>query len=421
MRPLVLIGIMAAMVLPGNAADKVTVNQLDQMLAKYAVKSHDPAKKRNASSSDEIVDISDGDLLQQLDQDDEVLPQIARIELTERLSTLTMYRLVGKYNLGLHVQQALELLADRAALLKLPVGEQLSLPPPDLAAQQEMLKASRAYVLRELTHLPDFMATQTTARFDNSPPALKYYQAMTDGAGFHRVGNLQRQITFQDGKEVTDAARVAPDAERKNAGLESRGEFGTEAAVVMMDIEHGTSSFDHWEQSMAGPGAVFVYAVPREFSHYEVTDECQGHPSFRNTPGYHGEIALDPRSGSILRMTLEVESKASDPVSHVASVIEYGPVVLGNRRFICPLRSLTFMVEEANGCRNRNRKLDKPVTMINQTVFFNYHRFGSSTTMIVNSAENGPSPQDGAPDKQSVAAEKRQVAGPAVSTQNRQP
>ena len=420
MRSLVLIGIMAALVLPGNAADKVTVNQLDQMLAQHAAKPHQPKMKQNTASSDEIVDISDGDLLHQLDQDDELIPQIAGMELTERLSTLTMYRLVGKYNLGLHVQQALELLADRSALLKLPVSEQLSFPTPDAAAQQKMLNSSRAYLLRELSHLPNFMATQTTTRFDNSPSALKYYQAMNDGAGFHRVGNMQRQITFQDGKEITDVTRVAADAQRKDPGLESRGEFGTEAAVVLMDIEHGSIAFHHWEQSMTGPAAVFSYAVPRESSHYEVTDACRQHVSFHDTPGYHGEIALDPRSGSILRMTLEAESKTADPVSHIASVIEYGPVVLGNRRSICPLRSLTFMVEEANGCAHGNHKLEKPVTMINQTVFSNYHRFGSSTTMILNEADNGPVPQDGAHDKQSAAGEKNQT-GPAVSGQTRRP
>jgi hypothetical protein len=360
-------------------------------------------------------------LLQQLDQDDELIPRISAIELTERLSTITMYHLIGKYNLGAHVQQALEQLADRSALLKLPPGEQLNKPQPGAEARQAMLQQSRAYVLNELSHLPNFVANQTTTRFDDSPTTLKYFQTMTDHAGFHRVGTLQRKVTFRDGKEVTDGSLATNDAKQKDNGLESHGEFGTEAAVVLMDVEKGNIVFDHWEQSMAGPAAAFRYSVPRESSHYDVTDACLDHVSFHDIPGYSGEIALDPRSGAILRITLVAESKPGDPVSHVASVIEYGPVVLGNRRSICPLRSLTFMVEEANGCSSHgNHKLQKPVAMINQTVFSNYHRFGSSATIIFDEAQNGRMAPEGSQQKP-AAGEKTVPATPAASEPNRRP
>ena len=421
MRWLVLVGILAVLVSPGYAADKMTVGQLEQILAQHAAQPREPAKKQAAAASDEIIDISDGDLLHQLDQDDDLVPRIAGIDLTERLSTITMYRLVGKYNLGSHVQQALEQLADRSALMKLPPGEQLDKPQPDAEAQKAMLEQSRAYVLRELSHLPNFVAVQTTTRFDDSPTTLKYFQAMTDHAGFHRVGTLQRKITFRDGKEMTEGSPGANNAKTKDSGLESHGEFGTEAAVVLMDVEKGSVVFDHWEQSMAGPAAVYRYSVPRESSHYEVSNVCQDHVSFHDVPGYSGEIAVDPRSGAILRMTLVAESKAGDPVSHVASVIEYGPVVLGSRRSICPLRSLTFMVEEANGCAHGNHKLQKPVSMINQTIFSNYHRFGSSATMIFDEAQNGRATPEGSQQKPAAGGERVLPVAPAVSGPNRRP
>ena len=394
MRRLFLIGIFAALAMSADASEKMTVSQLEQIFAEHAAKPRQAAKKLSSGASEEIAAISDGDLLQQLDQDDEFLPKIAEIELTERLSTLTLYRFVGKYNLGAHVQQALEQLADCSALLKLPPAEQIPRAPLNAAEQQKLLQQSRAYVLRELSHLPNFMATQTTTRFDDSPVAMKYFQATADHAGLHRVGSSQRRITFRDGKELIDEGAGTEKAKRKDSGLESRGEFGAEAAVVLMDVEKGSIAFDHWEQSMAGPVAVFKYSVPREFSHYEVTGECQDHISFHDFPGYSGEVALDARTGAILRMVLVAESKPGDPVTHVASVIEYGPVVLGNRRSICPLRSLTFMNEEANGCGHGNHKLQKPVTMVNQTIFSNYHRFGSNVTMIFDEAGNNHSSQE---------------------------
>jgi hypothetical protein len=185
-------------------------------------------------------------------------------------------------------------------------------------------------------------------------------------------------------------------------------------------VEKGSIVFDHWELSMAGPAAVFQYSVPRESSHYEVTDACQDHVSFHDLPGYRGEIALDPQRGAILRMTVVAESKPGDPVTHVASVIEYGLVVLGNRRSICPLRSLTFMNEEVNGCGHGNHKLQKPVIMINQTIFSNYHRFGSNATMIFDEAGNShASPEK--PLEGPASGGEKSPGGPAASGQIKRP
>ena len=130
-RLLVLAAILATLVLPSYAAEKMTVSDLEQIIAQHAAQSHEPAKKHNSAASDEIPDIANGDMLQQLDQDDELLPRLSGIELTERLSTPKMYQLIGKYNLGVHMQQALEQLADRAALKNLPASELLNRPSPD--------------------------------------------------------------------------------------------------------------------------------------------------------------------------------------------------------------------------------------------------------------------------------------------------
>ena len=62
MRWLVLVGVLVALAEPGYAAEKMTVAQLEQMVAQHATRPREPAKKQNAAS-DEIIDISDGDLL----------------------------------------------------------------------------------------------------------------------------------------------------------------------------------------------------------------------------------------------------------------------------------------------------------------------------------------------------------------------
>lgn len=47
------------------------------------------------------------------------------------------------------------------------------------------------------------------------------------------------------------------------------------------------------------------------------------------------------------------------------------------------------MVQEARGCSRGSHKLQKPIEMVNQTIFSNYHRFGSSSTMIFDEADSG--------------------------------
>jgi hypothetical protein len=416
LRFLVFLGILAGLASPANAAEKMTVAQVEQILAEQVLKSH--GVKPQPTSQDEVAEIADSDLLPMVD--DGVLSRLADVELTERMSTLTLYRLVGEFKLGAHAQMVLQQIADRSALLNLPESEEIPQNAPDLEKQNALFNAARDYVFGKLSHLPDFVAMRTTSSFDSTPSGLGFFQTGVEGNGFRRREIVQKQITFRDGKEVVESASDTVPGKNEVSAFESRGEFGTQAAVVLMDIEQGSVSFDHWENTMGGAAAVYRYSVPRDRSHYEVDDRCEEHASFHDIPGYHGSVALSPRSGAILRLTLEVESGESDPVSHVASVIEYGPVLIGHRQFICPLRSLAFMVQEAKGCSRGSHKLQKPIAMVNQTIFSNYHRFGSNSTMIFDEADSGDPVAGVSPDGPAWRRDVPQ-AKPKASTEHKEP
>ena len=417
MRFLIVIGILTALASTANAIEKATVAQVEQILAQSAGRVR--ADRQQPKFLGEVAEIPGSNLLP--DVDDSVLTRLADIELTERMSTLTLYRLVGEYNLGPHVQMVLQQIADRSALLKLPSVEEIPQTPPDADAQNAIFNAARDYVAGTLSHLPDFVATRTTTTFDNTSAPLSFIQAGIQNAGFRRRETLQTQITFQDGKEILDSSSGTRTPRRSDTAFESRGEFGAQAAVVLMDIEQGTVSFDHWENTMGGVAAVYRYSVPRQNSHYEVTDRCEEHGAFHDIPGYHGLIALSPRSGAILRVTLEAESDPGDPISHVASVIEYGPVVIGNHRSMCPLRSLAFMVQESKGCSHSSHKLQKPVAMVNQTIFSNYHRFGSTSTMIFDEADSGDPIAGVAPNRPTRRQPNVPLANSKAGTEPKQP
>jgi hypothetical protein len=395
MRTLILLGLFVAISTFAGATERVTVNQLEQKLAALVAAPHaDSAPVAESAGGTDLLGEMNQDL-GKLGLDTDRAAEIDALELTERLTGSTLARLTANYNPGPQIRHALEKLADRSALLDPPAGELPNQPPPDADGQRKMLAAAGIYVLRVLTHLPNFFAIRTTERFDDAPVTANGV-VVASAPGLHLVGSTSREITFRDGAEVIDPMqreRVMPGM--PDAGLTSSGEFGPEAAMVLVDLAKGTYAFHHWEQTPAGLAAVYRYAVPGRESHYQVGYSCQASVTFHDTPGYHGSLAIDPASGAILRLTVEVDSKKGDPISHVATAIEYGPVVIGGRRYISPLRSLAFMVEDANACMHHSRKdkLLQPVTMLNRTSFSDFHRLGSSAKIV----SEPTAPPDSAP------------------------
>jgi hypothetical protein len=376
--PAVILISLLAVAIPAMAAaqsisQSISIAQLRQKLATSAPAAHDNSP---------VARLHDATLADQIDN----------LQLSERLTAPTLAEILATGTFGQQTQQSLELLADRSALLDPPAVELPQQPAPDANQQQQMLEEARRYVMRTLTHLPNFFATRTTARFSGIPPELNQ-SGMPVQSALHSKGSYSREITFRDGKELFDPMKHPYGGESgtvQTLGMESQGEFGSEAAVILTDVDANRITFHHWEHSPAGVVAVYRYSVPAEESHYDVDFSCNGSPSFHTQPAYHGTLAIDPATGAILRLTLQADSKTGDPLSHVASVIEYGPAVIGDQTYICPLRSLTFSVMEHNACTHIG-----PVQplYLNRTKFTNYHRLGSTWRIVPDPPTAGPAPQ----------------------------
>lgn len=401
-----MLALVAVLALPASAAKRVTVEQLEQTLS-AAIAAHRT--------------------------DAEMLRQISELELTERLTDATLNRFAARFTLTPRALLALELLADQSAFLDPPASELPATAPPDAAAQQRMMDMARGFAVVTLPHLPNFFATRATQRFDNSPQVLeKGGWAVRDG--LHQVGTASQEITYREGHEILDSnASTAAGAPKPQLelGLRSWGEFGPALTVVLADTAKGTVTFSHWEQTANGLAAVYHYTVPRAASHYGVTFCCvmEGQPGgvsstgggrgrsgggmgilpvtqtvqpFRETPGYHGSLAVDPATGAVLRITLEAELKSADPLLRAATVVEYGPVSIGGQRFICPVRALALSMEEAgqNGgsggsAQAADRALASPASLwdlsplllLNETSFTHYHRLGATARILADAGE----------------------------------
>jgi hypothetical protein len=360
------------MTLPAYAVEQVSVTQLEQKLAAQQPPGADKP-------------------LQAL-RDLQLAQLVENLVLTERLSDPRLERIIQKLLPGRMSKQALQILAYRSAFLDPPTEELPTLPPPDADVQKRLIVTARANVLHNLKRLPNFFASRTTLQYSGVPADMNRNPLLMR-VGLFREGVSTREITFRDGEEVTDPMKAKPDEPEMEAGLESWGEFGPEPVMILMDAAQSTTDFHHWEKTPTGLVAVFHYSVPRLGSHYEVHYKCPTNEPFHDNPAYRGSFSIDPATGALMRITLETESQPNDPISHIASIIEYSPMLIGERSYICPVRSLATMVEESSACstRHHNPKLAQPILMLNQTSFTDFHRLGS-TARILGDSDNPPAP-----------------------------
>src|SRR5208337_2879214 len=196
--------------------------------------------------------------------------------------------------------------------------------------------------------LPNFFATRETTRFEDTPQ-LQKERFFIPYEPLHSVGTSSATVLYRDGREVVDSG-TAKKPQPMNEGLNTMGVFGPILSTVLLDAAQSKLTWSRWEQGAAGPEAVFSYSVPKEKSHYEVnyccvaaesaTNVANMHP-FRRIVGYHGDIAIDPLTGTILRLRVEADLKPTDPVVKAAILVEYGSVEIGGRTYFCPVKSVS--------------------------------------------------------------------------------
>jgi hypothetical protein len=358
--------------------------------------------------------------------DGEIVRMIAGVELSERLTDATLDRLKTQLHADVQVGQALQLLADQSAFLDPPASELPVTPAPDDTIQKLMLEAARIYGSQVLPRLPNFLATRTTHRYNDTP------QATGRGGGQVRVGmhlvDTSSQETSVNNERYLQSRESGSGSLSAQRGQISTGEFGSTLGMILADTMNGKISWSHWEQSPSGQVAVFHYSVPRSASHYEVIGTFQsfdtslpsgaqslggprmsgrgasveattmneaqrqnsvpaGASIIRATPGYHGSLWVDPATGYILRITMEAELKPGDPVLRAAMLVQYGAVEIGGSSFICPVRSLALSMAVND---ERENSLNEPTELLNETLFTGYHHFAASTRIITDAATPGP-------------------------------
>jgi hypothetical protein len=343
--------------------------------------------------------------------DEQMARRLSDMELTERLSSV---RLVGLEALlrGKKARQALIALADQSVYLDPPAVEVLATAPPDANTQRQMILRAVQYVNQTLPGLPNFLAERTTILYQQAEPrvgqtwkpnetihGLPSFQAepnegqtwktATGDRSLHKGEALKVSVVFRGGKEVA-SGKGANDKEVVR--LKTIGTFGPVLAIVAAVATAPSSdlAWSRWEQGKDGREAVFGYRARPEETLYATGSEYLARddtavPFLMKAP-FHGEFSIDPESGAILRLTMQADLRPRLPLDESNIMVEYGPVNIGGKTYICPLRSVSisrarrFMDIHEWG---EDFKVYAPFeTVLNDMVFGQYHLFHSSARML---------------------------------------
>jgi hypothetical protein len=337
--------------------------------------------------------------------DKSVARGLAGMKLTERVSADRLARWEAECH-GERTREVLIALADAAAFLPPPATEIPATAAPDSATQDQILARTIEYVQETLPRLPNFLALRMTTAFEVTteetllsqqntgqlfqPKPGKHFTNQALGpakasglpdAQLFWTGLIAQTISYRNGKEELEAAPSGSGPPGNSFfSLTTTGEFGPVLQVVLTEAPRDKIVWDHWEQHAAGTLAVFRYAVPRDRSHFGVAYTADQVPEF---PAYHGEIAVDPASGTVIRIT-QLALVHDQFANHaVAILVEFGPAQIGGITYTVPIHGVAtgnsfdaFANEDAQPA---------PVpfqTSINDITFTNYHVFRSRSRVL---------------------------------------
>ncbi|HEY1575612.1 MAG TPA: VWA domain-containing protein [Terracidiphilus sp.] len=304
-------------------------------------------------------------------RDGEAAKEIEHLQLTERLSTTEMLALSNGLP-GTKTKSALMVVGDSSVFLEPAEAETPGKPVPDMNEQKKMMSRVVEYLKEMIPKLPDFYARRSTSSFEQiwTP---KDEKGSHRRAVMHSAGQFNATVYNRGGEEV-----VHHNGAREH-GLVTRGTFGPVLTTVILDAARSkTTQWSRWEEGPNGAMAVFRFKVAQEESHYAVS----GSPFEAIGPtAYHGEIGIDPDSGTILRLVLEADPVLGSSMERADIMVEYGEVSIGGKPYTCPVRSVSFSIGTLVA-PSEFGVFKQEAARLNDVLFSNYHVFRSEIKII---------------------------------------
>lgn len=324
--------------------------------------------------------------------DADVASALKQVQLTEELTRSVMNSL-AEYLPGPQSTEQIYVLEARSAVLAPPPTDIPATAAPDAAAQKALLDKASDYVSKTYQQLPALTATKTTLRFQDNVEAVAASSGMhgsaTDvsvGSSFvnaaqfvHYINSSEAHIESQSGAEKLPSGKdKTPWGANGQIALQGQGPVLSN--VLQEAQSSGPITFLRWEMVNGKTAAVFSFEVPKKKSHYNVAYCCfpetdqtgvmnfsarsqaggpQAHgnlqtntdftKTYKATVGYHGELFIDPDTGIVVRLITLGEFKNTDIVHQEDQRIDYGPVTVGGKMLVLPVKTIIDTEVAANG------------------------------------------------------------------------
>lgn len=323
--------------------------------------------------------------------DREVAQRLSNLELTEQLSNPKLASWSADLR-GPKAREALVALADASAFLAPPAAEIPGDAAPDASAQRSMISLADEFLNETIPKLPNFIATRTTVRYEETP-ANDNRGSRIEYQPLHMVESSKATVVYSRGREeVNPGAVERTKAKTPEPYLSTYGTFGPILSAANDAIASSDLSWKRWERGADRLRAVFSYVIQQEQSHFRVGYCClpegDGTTRLQVLQGYHGEIMIDPATGAVLRLTIEADLNRGLPLVRSDILVDYGPVELGGKTYICPVRSLavwrsrTVSILALTDWDETFRTYGPFSTMLNDMAFDNYHLFRAETRVL---------------------------------------
>jgi VWFA-related protein len=278
--------------------------------------------------------------------DGELADQLDGLQLTERLSMAKLANGLSHVR-GKKAQAALVGLADASAFLRPPTAEIATDPSPSVTEQQRMFSMAGEYVNKTVMRFPDLIARRRMARYVEITKADMEIKEI-EFEPLRLLDSSEGDVVYRHGQEVVNVDTERQRRRSQVSDLTTYGVFGPSLEIMRQIIAYPSlAAWSRWEQDASGRRAVFAYKVPMARSLYHISACClpdgDGKLSLNAVAGYHGEITIDPASGAILSLSVEADLKGYLPILRSDVMVAYGPVEIGGKTYICPLRSVSLM------------------------------------------------------------------------------
>jgi hypothetical protein len=342
------------------------------------------------------------DMLTQMQQqkksDDEVAAALKQAELTEQMTPDALNTL-GSLVPGQQSLSQMYVLESRSAMLPPPPSEIPNDPAPDAAGQKALLDKASDYVSKTYGELPDLTATKTTIRFQDSMDVVQSSSGMHSSASevdtnfglgnspqFFRLINVANSAIDTD-HGVEKASTAKDNTQWGRNGYIALEEQGPVLTTVLGEAENaGKISWVRWELVNGKKTAVFAFAVDKKKSRYAVNYCCfpdteqagvmnysmpkagggsapsatnatakgnlQTNTNWKNykaTVPYHGELFINADTGIVVRLINDADFKSSDVVHQEDTRIDYGPVTVGDKALVLPVKTIVDTEVVPNG------------------------------------------------------------------------